>query len=1544
VRLKFTLLETGHDGQNRARDIVVTADVTATVADLARTVIRAGAGDGRLLPHALDRTASLTILVHRRGGRAVVLDPADPIGISGVKAGAVIEVIREQDAGNAERMVEPAGYIDVLDGPQSGARYTIIQGENGIGRERTNRVELHDRSVSRHHLEMTAFGSIRSVRDLGSANGTDLVTASGELHRLTAPTHLSHPTVLRLGDVHLRIHPVATGGPGAPRARATVRHQRSPRVDPVHAPTPLELPSPPTPAEPSRFPLVAMVAPLAMGAALFAVTQSALSIAFVALSPLIMIGSWLDGRVGQRRRLKKQRREFTETLTTVRDEVSRRHEVERPARQQESVPLADLLTAARDRTPVLWTRRSEHRSYLEIRLGSGELPSRTVLDLPSRGSSTTEDWAQVEDAHTALSSIADVPVLERLDLSGSLGIAGEGVWADSITRSVLVQLFGLHSPADVVFTAFLPDAEANAQASAQAHAGADAVTGRHTDADWDWLKWVPHADSVYSPIRTPHLTATARDRALLLTELEGIIATRTASASSRTIRSRDQSQASDTDSRLAAVQKQPLLPTIIVLVVAGDDDAEQDLTRLVGLAEDGPDVGVHVIWSARSMADVPAACRTTVDATTTPTTAHFVRSGTVVTLDTVERVDVPEAEAFARSLTPVVDAGARVLDESDLPRSVKLADIDRRNLLDDPREVIAGWESTDSLTSRWTPGAERDPGTLPARIGQSDAGTVEIDLRTHGPHALVGGTTGAGKSEFLQTWILSLAAAYSPDRVTFLLVDYKGGAAFADCVALPHTVGLVTDLDQHLVRRALTSLRAELRYREELLNEHRAKDLAGLERRSEVAAPPLLLIVIDEFAALAKEIPEFVDGVIDIAQRGRSLGLHLIMATQRPAGVIGDNLRANTNLRVALRMADASDSNDVIGIADAAHFAPETPGRAVVKIGAGRVVHFQTAYLGGRSDGQRRDAIDLSDLRFGHARPWAIAPERAGGDTGAAASARDIERLVRNIQVAADTLRLERPRKPWVDQLPAFLALPGEAVGSATDSDLLISVGRVDDPTQQRQTDQIVDLKAAGNVAIFGAPGAGKTTALITFAIAAILRDERTRIYGIDAASGRLATLIGLPATGDIVPADDTDRAVRLLGMLRDLIDERENDRSPTSPVILLLDGFGAFRDLYEHHGPDTGIFTALVDILRAGRHVGVHVVVASERAMSLPSAIAASIGETFVLRMLADHDYGMVGASADMLRTAPAGRAIHLSSEREVQFAMPASAPDDEALDAALAHIAQTLRSRGIENAPGIPEVPTSLARDELPRAANPQAFAVETTRLTAVDVPLTGMMLVTGPAGSGRTTAVRSILAARHAHAAEHGLALDLALLSPRASTLAHDVAWSHRGDSAQDRPDLITALIEALGGTPRTSTASLLSAIPLIGSTGAAADEPEPARAQLAFPRAGHQGIVVIEDVGGFDGSGDESALATLLKLLRRSDLTVIVEGENATLTSVWELASPLRGARWGLALQPDANDMPSVYTANFPCARRADFPPGRGFLVRGGAVTGVHVAQP
>ena len=222
-------------------------------------------------------------------------------------------------------------------------------------------------------------------------------------------------------------------------------------------------------------------------------------------------------------------------------------------------------------------------------------------------------------------------------------------------------------------------------------------------------------------------------------------------------------------------------------------------------------------------------------------------------------------------------------------------------------------------------------------IGVGADGPFAIDLRADGPHALVAGTTGSGKSELLQTLIASLGASQAPDRLAFLLVDYKGGAAFKDCRGLPHSVGMVTDLDEHEVHRALVSLEAELKRREQILRAAGAKDLLELERRDPAAAPPSLVIVVDEFATLAREVPEFVDGVVDVAQRGRSLGVHLVLATQRPSGAVTDNIRANTKLRIALRVAGVAESEDVIDAPDAARLPRSVPGpRAGARDGAER--------------------------------------------------------------------------------------------------------------------------------------------------------------------------------------------------------------------------------------------------------------------------------------------------------------------------------------------------------------------------------------------------------------------------------------------------------------------------------------------------------------------------------------------------------------------------------------------------------------------------------
>ena len=249
-----------------------------------------------------------------------------------------------------------------------------------------------------------------------------------------------------------------------------------------------------------------------------------------------------------------------------------------------------------------------------------------------------------------------------------------------------------------------------------------------------------------------------------------------------------------------------------------------------------------------------------------------------------------------------------------------------------PAAILDAWRHEDVDPSPSTP------------IGIGDDGVVHVDLVHDGPHGLIGGTTGSGKSELLRSLVAGMAARVDPEHLVFVLVDYKGGSAFDECSRLPHVVGLVTDLDEQLAERALRSLEAELRHRERTLRDAGAPDLPTYLRAGSIRGPlPAVVVVIDEFATMATELPDFLGALVGIAQRGRSLGVHLLLATQRPSGAVNANIKANTNLRIALRVQDASDSTDIVDRPSASTISRTTPGRAYLRRGPTDVVLAQTA-------------------------------------------------------------------------------------------------------------------------------------------------------------------------------------------------------------------------------------------------------------------------------------------------------------------------------------------------------------------------------------------------------------------------------------------------------------------------------------------------------------------------------------------------------------------------------------------------------------------------
>ncbi|MGH9005119.1 MAG: FtsK/SpoIIIE domain-containing protein, partial [Acidimicrobiia bacterium] len=361
--------------------------------------------------------------------------------------------------------------------------------------------------------------------------------------------------------------------------------------------------------------------------------------------------------------------------------------------------------------------------------------------------------------------------------------------------------------------------------------------------------------------------------------------------------------------------------------------------------------------------------------------------------------------------------------------------------------------------------------------------------------------------------------------------------AFAECANFPHTVGMVTDLDEHLGQRALRCLEAELRYREHRLRDAGVSDLKEYQRERPHETLPRLLVVIDEFATMAAELPDFIDSLVGVAQRGRSLGVHMLLATQRPGGAVNDNIRANTNLRIALRVQDPGESTDVVGSPLAATIGRKQPGRGYIRLGPSEVFPFQTALVTGTTTRDEGRGIEVARFVFGPEPVVADKAPAAASTPAAADVATDLENLVAAAVNADRKAGLAEPRRPWPDPLPERILLddltPDPAVTGAP-------LGLADDP--DHQTRRLFGWNPTqGNLLLCGVSGSGTSTALVTLGVslARTYPVERLCCYVLDFGTQVTAPLAGLPHCGGVVGSADKERQVRLIRHLADELERR---------------------------------------------------------------------------------------------------------------------------------------------------------------------------------------------------------------------------------------------------------------------------------------------------------------------------------------------------------------------------------------------------------------------
>lgn len=866
------------------------------------------------------------------------------------------------------------------------------------------------------------------------------------------------------------------------------------------------------------------------------------------------------------------------------------------------------------------------------------------------------------------------------------------------------------------------------------------VVADHPSA-WEWTAWLPHGATVTAPSdATAAALGSGRDRHLVLVvDAAGALASRTSPLR-----------------RLIAGQPAPA----VVVITPTAEALPSFCTSVVIDHDHGP---------ARWFEDPN-------------------RAGLPVPVEltgiTIGRA-ADAAAALAHRRDPEVDGVG-----GDTPSTVDaltlLGDAAR-----DAEAIAAGWDRVG-----------HDPPPV-ATVGEASDGRIEIDLSRDGPHTLIGGTTGAGKSELLRSLLLSLAVASPPELLSFVLVDYKGGAAFDACAALPHVAGLVTDLDDRLAARALLSLDAELHRREQLFRDVGASDLATY-RSLTGGRDPLarLVVVVDEFATLATDLPGFLASLVAIAQRGRSLGVHLVLATQRPGAAINDDIRGNTNLRIALRVQDPAEALDVVGDRAPAAFRRTTPGRAMLRLGSDERLVFQVASTCGPTPSPRPRGLRVAFE--GHPQP---------GDDPADAPTQ-LDTLVARIRGAAADRRRARP--VWQPELPAVVTtddLVAIAPGSATPC-----LGIVDDPAAQRRRPLRWDHRA-GHLLVAGSLGSGTTTAAITAVrgLTARLPPEALHVYVLDGrGDDRLGALRALPHCAGVVSVGEPERLERVLRVLHD----RTRRRPPRAPdVVVVIDGVPATRTAVDALGGD--LHERLDEILADGPAVGVTAIATTDQAV-LPMALTARAPQRWIMR-LAD----TAGAALfDLPVTealgvaAPPGRLVMLPERLEAQVVAP--------------EVSAAWAPQPGAPAPALGVLPTELDATELwagaelaGRTVLPIGLGATFLQPVTLELAPGDHVLVLGTGRSGRSTALVRLATAWHdAHPHDQ-----IAVIAPRPSPLtpvASARGWRHLGD-ASEVPDTDDRLLLVVDDADLVDHPALAGRCCAPGVTVFAASRPDALRGQ-------------------------------------------------------------------------------------------------------------------
>jgi S-DNA-T family DNA segregation ATPase FtsK/SpoIIIE len=1136
----------------------------------------------------------------------------------------------------------------------------------------------------------------------------------------------------------------------------TVSHivvKRPPRVLPSEVPTQeiVLQPPPELPRGHRESVLMQLLPTLGMGGSVVFFFTSGQP--FMRIMGMIMIASTIAMSVamvirfrrGSQGELADMRRDYLSYLAQIRRTAVDTAKAQRDA-QYFLHPSPEQLWALVAEGSRVWERRPGDEDFAQVRIGLGSQALASALVAPE-----TAPVAQLEPLTAGAmqrflavhSTLDDLPMAVSLRAFYHVTISGDPQSVRSSARAMTGSLAALHSPEDLLIVV---------------------AAGREALPHWEWAKWLPH-------VQAPGAVDGAGSRRLIDSdsrELENLLATRL------TGRPRFHPNAAPL----------PEEPHIVVVLDGLSLPPDSVLANPEGLQ------GVTVLEI------VPGDLTTgggELSIVVQPEALHLESAHGVVYEGTPDVLSYESAEALARQLAPLRMASG---GDDDEPLLANLEFTDLLNL---------GDAASIDTQRTWRPRSLAERLRVPIGVGE-DGRPVMLDLKEAaqegmGPHGLCVGATGSGKSELLRTLVLGLAVTHSSETLNFVLADFKGGATFAGMARMPHVAAVITNLadDLTLVDRMGDSIRGELNRRQEMLRD--AGNYANIHDYEKARAAgaalqpiPSLVLVIDEFSELLTAKPDFIEMFVQIGRIGRSLGVHLLLASQRLEEGRLRGLETYLSYRVGLRTFSAAESRAAIGVPDAYEL-PNVPGSGLLKFGTGEMVRFKAAYVSGvyRSGTQRAGSaggalpVDRRPVLFTAAEvpvQYVAVPRQRpstsdGPEVDDALADTVLDVIVRRLEAQGPAAHqvwlppLDSP-PPLDGLLPGLTAVQGRGLtqpGYEGAGRLIVPAGLVDKPYEQRRDPLWVDFSgAAGHMQIIGGPQSGKSTLLRTLISAFALTHTpyEVQFYGLDFGGGGMAAVAGLPHVGGVASRLDPERVRRTVAEVYGVLTRREEyfrsagiasiadfrarrargeisvTDQPWGDVFLVIDGWGNFRADYE------AMDQVIHEIAARGLGYGVHLILTASRSMEVRANLKDHLMNRLELRLGDTMDSEL---DRKVAANVPAGVPGRGQAPQKLHFMAAVPRIDGLTSDTDLADATAALATEVSRHwqAPGAPEVrllPREFSADQLPPGGRfPRrgvAFALDEDNLEPVfvDFEQDPFFLVFGESESGKSNLLRLLI----------------------------------------------------------------------------------------------------------------------------------------------------------------------------------------------------------